>query len=1092
MSKLTVYSASAGSGKTFTLAVEYIKLLFKSRYEYRHILAVTFTNKATAEMKARIIRELNNLAINEPSPATDKLIKEIDLPPEQITREAKVIRNYLLHDYSRFSVGTIDNFFQRILTSFARETGLQYGFNLELDNGRILEQAVDNLIDNLDGKSELTDWLIRFAENRVEEGRNWNFRDSLIDLGKEIFAENYQGIDNKFQLDGSGSFLKKLNEYQKELFKIIRLFENTLEKYGNEGLKIISEHSLETGDFKYGVYSVPRYFYYLAEKDIKKISPRQRDINAVDNQDGWVNKSSEKRDEIIAVVNGGLNEVLKRIIEYYNKNYREYFTAVSINKNLFSFGILADIEQQIREITHNDNLFLLSDVPWFLKKIINGNEAPFIYEKTGNYYKYFMIDEFQDTSTIQWENFKPLIINSISEGYENMVVGDIKQSIYRWRNSDWNILASLIAGNKNVFDVDNKSLKENWRSKRNIVYFNNKLFEAAKKLLDDLFVSGLEENGERNQEIKGMSINTPISDVFSDHIQELPGGKEREGGYVEISFIDPGKENWECKVLEKLPGLVNDLLNSGLRPGDIAILVRKKDQAVKVMESLLGYMNKNNEHSEKYNLISDDSLFIRNSEAVKFLLGMLRYFLNPDDDINKGWLIYYLNRKDKITRKGVSEISELFDKDDRDAMLISLFPAEFEENLNDLKNLPLFELTENLIRIFKLNAIEDEIPFIQAFQDLVIEYSKIEFSGIMQFIEWWEQTGMEKSIQLSENPDAVRVLTLHKAKGLQFRSVVIPFCNWKIDHEISPMIWCEPKTAPFNKLGRVPVKYIKDLALTEFDQDYFQEKFYTFIDNLNLLYVAFTRAMDSLFVICPLPAKSGSITNTGHLVRESINYCMEASSTEVKNYGIDFLKFQDKEKETFQLGVNEISEDGAVKIGLGEMAVRTYPSNKYSARLRFNLQSDDYFEPAAMGERSKVNYGKIMHEIFENITTIEDIESSLKKLVYAGKISNDETDVISNNIFNKLKNKQVRDWFSDKWKVKAEADILLKDGKIKRPDRVIYNDEKTVVIDYKFGTIKEPKHRSQIRQYIDYLSEMGFKHTEGYLWYVEMDDVVKV
>jgi len=250
--------------------------------------------------------------------------------------------------------------------------------------------------------------------------------------------------------------------------------------------------------------------------------------------------------------------------------------------------------------------------------------------------------------------------------------------------------------------------------------------------------------------------------------------------------------------------------------------------------------------------------------------------------------------------------------------------------------------------------------------------------------------------------------------------------------------------------------------------------------------------MDSLFVICPPPSKSGGITNTGHLVKEAINYCTEASTAEKKNQGMDFSKIRNMDMEIYQLGVNEISENVPVEIGLGEMVVRTYPSNKYSTKLRFSLQSDDYFEPAAMGERSKVNYGKIMHEIFENITILEDIESSLKKLVYAGKISNDEIGVISNNIYKKLENEQVRDWFSDKWKVKAEADILLKDGKIKRPDRVIYNNEKTVVIDYKFGEIKEPKHLLQIRQYIKYLSEMGYKRTEGYLWYVEMDEVVCV
>ena len=1092
MSKLTVYSASAGSGKTFTLAVEYIKLLFKSGHEYRYILAVTFTNKATAEMKARILEELNNLATGEKTPATDRIIQELGSTPEKIKREAGMIRDRLLHDYSRFSVGTIDNFFQRILISFARETGLQFGFNLELDNRRILEQAVDDLMENLDKKPKLIDWLTRFAESRIEEGRNWNFRDSLLDLGNEIFAEDYQGTGNEFKQGGTDSFLQKLSVYQTSLYKIIHSFENTLEKYGNQGLDLINKNSLEIEDFKYGSSSVPRYFWYLNERNRQKLTPRKRDAGAVDNPDEWFKPTSEKKNEIIAAVDGGLNEILKRTIEFYNENFREYFTAVRINENLFSYGILADIEQQVRDITHDNNLFLLSDVPVFLNKIINGNEAPYIYEKTGNYFKYFMIDEFQDTSKVQWENFKPLIINSLSEGFKNLVVGDVKQSIYRWRNSDWNILASLAAGDHNIFEVDRKPLRENWRSKRNIIDFNNRLFEAAKKLLDDHFISDLEENGEKNLDMKGLGISTTISGVFSDHIQVLSGNGDKEGGYIEISFIDPGGENWESKVLEKLPAMVGDLLDKGLKPGEIAILVRKKAQAVMVMESLLGYMNNDPEQRWTYNLISDDSLFIRNSEAVMFLLGMLRYIVNHDDEINSTWLLYCLKKKDKQTGEEVQEMNEVFEADDRDTMLVSVLPVEFNEKLQKLKNLPLFELTENLIRIFKLNTMENEIPFIQAFQDLVIEYSKNEISGIMQFLEWWKQTGSEKSIQLSEKLDAVRVLTLHKAKGLQFRSVIIPFCNWKIDHEKHPVIWCNPQTAPFNKLERVPVKYVKGLALTEFYKDYFREKFYVFIDNLNLLYVAFTRAKESLFVMCPVPAKDGGLTDAGQLVSSALHLDIEAVNRETEKQGIDFSGFWDVEKKLFRLGNNEITKDVSGEIGLGEMAVRTYPSHEYSGKLWLNLQSDGYFEPAGMGERSKVSYGKIMHEIFENITTVKDVKSSVKKLFHAGKISAGEIPVIQEQVCHKLEDFRVKDWFSDKWKVKTEADIILRDGKIRRPDRVIYNDEKTVVIDYKFGKVQETKHLSQIRQYMGYLSEMGYRHTEGYLWYVELDEVVQV
>ncbi len=535
---LTIYSASAGSGKTYKLTGIYLTRLFKSRYNYRKILAVTFTNKATAEMKSRILDNLQKLAVGENSEYLPELVNACNKTEEWIRAEAKEILHSILHDFSRFSVSTIDSFFQKILRAFAREVGLHSGFNIELDHSTILSSAVDEMIASAASDAQLKNWLISYAMSNIDEEKSWNLKDGIIKLAEELFREKFRILST-----GERSNLenkKFLVEYIEKIRSVSSSFKKQLLDYGKRAEGLFSEFGLSDDLFYRKGQGVPRFIRSLASGSVNEPNRYVREIE--NDPPRWSTGSIAS--QLQDAINNGLEKVLKEAIHFYDDNIVRCKSADAVMSNIYALGILSDVLHNVHLITNSENSFLLSDAGELLSLITRGDQSPFIYEKVGNIYENFMIDEFQDTSIMQWNNFRPLIENSMAEGFDNLVVGDVKQSIYRWRNSDWRILGSIL---NSMVDNDrfiSEPLTTNWRSRSNIIRFNNSLFTIIPFQIDET--------------LAGETLPVSFRRLYSEAVQGDPGNSS--GGYVRLEFIENEKEQkWEEVVLERLPAIIESL-----------------------------------------------------------------------------------------------------------------------------------------------------------------------------------------------------------------------------------------------------------------------------------------------------------------------------------------------------------------------------------------------------------------------------------------------------------------------------------------------------------------------------------------------------
>jgi ATP-dependent helicase/nuclease subunit A len=1086
MSELSIVCASAGSGKTHKITSEFLKLLFRETDNFRYILAVTFTNKATEEMKSRIIGELHRLSANQDSEYLEFIMERTGFPERIVRTKSDIILKKILHDYSRFSVSTIDSFFQKIVRSFTREIGIQHGYTIELDTDNVLKEAIDRLFLETDNDVSLREWLIKFAVNRTEEGKSWNFKNDIFELGREVFKEEFREFSDII----SGKLKNKefLAGYVSDLYKIIKHFENFLVLKGTEGLELISSFKLSVDDFSYKQSGPAGYFLKLTDRNFQK--PGSRVLEAVNNPGKWYSKASEMKDRIKEIFEKGLNKILIDIIDFFGKNYNDYITSGTILSNIFTLGILADITREILQYTNERNLFLLSDASAFLNKIIENNDAPFIYEKTGNYYHHFMIDEFQDTSGFQWNNFRPLIDNSISQNYDNMVVGDAKQSIYRWRNTDWEILTEKVFNDFYRESINTYTLDKNWRSHKKIVDFNNSFFIRAAKVLQDNFNNELSEF-EIHPDSEKLKNN--IVNIYNDVRQLCAISDNAEKGYIKIQITDNKDDN---HIKENLINILKELQDKGYRLKDIAVLTRKKEEGKDIADFLIEH-KKNNKSGDKYRyeVISDESLYMVSSSAVKFLIAVLKFFINKDDNINNYFLISeYLNYiKAGDTNNNEIKIENLNTKD-FNTLFKELLQDSFIKSVDYLKSLSLYEMVERLIEIFSLNNIAGELPFIQAFQDLVLDYSNKNSSNIYSFLEYWEDIGSKRSISISEAQDAIRIMTIHKAKGLEFKAVILPYCNWRIDnHPKKQIIWCKPSKKPFSELDIVPVYYSKNLKDTLFASEYYVEKLKIYVDNLNLLYVAFTRASDALYCLTDTGSKtSGKISAVSDLFFHIFSVSHEDNELNKDDPNVLlFDKYYSKDDQVFEYGILENIEPDKYYAEYPVSRIREYPSADSRKKLRIAYQVSDFFTPDTEIRAKPLNYGKIMHEIFADIVAIDDIEKATERVYLEGKIGLSERNSILRDLKQIFNDVQIRSWFSDDWKVLNEKDIILPDGSVRRPDRVIIKDNKAIIIDYKFGIIERKEYLDQIREYGILLKEMGYDNVESYVWYISTGKIIK-
>jgi len=1071
MSKLKIYKASAGSGKTYTLAKEFLELLFTEQYNYKYILAVTFTNKATAEMKNRILNYLFDLTYKRDPDFMDDLKKVTGKDETEIRKQAKRVLTYILNDFSHFNITTIDSFFQKIIRSFAFEAGLPTNLRIELDNENILKESIDTILKELDieGKEKLKRWILNHTISKLQEKGDWRISDELYLLGREIFKEDFQklspGMINNIN---DKAFLDK---YKDSLKIIISDFEDSIKKLTNEGLEHLTKHNISWSELNGMSRSPLRILEKLKlgndiPKDVTGLT-RLYDITSAEDISNSKN-SAAKNQKVESCFNDGLHDTLIELINTYRTKKENYFTAKAILPNISSFGILTNISGTVKKISQEQNMFLLSEANQLLNSIIDGNDTPFIYEKTGTRYRHYMIDEFQDTSELQWLNFKPLINNSLSESNKALVVGDVKQSIYRWRNSDWKLLSHKIQQDFVTHGVDKKTLSTNWRSFENIINFNNTIFSKGAKLLQSEFIQSVKKD---NQEIELSSeMEQLITEAYNDVSQKVSTNGLNKGGYVDMQFITASKnDEYEEQVLPLLHKKIEQLTDAGYRYRDICILVRTKSEGCMISEYLLGNSQK------MYPVVSDETLVLESSPAVDAVISRLKYILSPDNEVLKAQIkLSNLLLQNEEQFKSTSISADI---------LSELDSPELTQQLNflsELKGKPLFELTENIVRQLPEWLQKDQSPYLRELLNRIQEFMNNRSVNLANFLEWWDDKGSSSSISIPERQNAIKIMTIHKSKGLEFKAVIVPFCHWTLDkksHE--SLIWCKPQTAPFNQLEIVPVSYTSKLIHSQLFPQYITERLLQYIDNINVLYVAFTRASETLITMGMLKKSAkNNLRTVSDLLFRTINLKAE-------NATIDMNEYQDEENIRFSLG--EIPTQTHTEKEASPHPPKIFKTTPLGKRIKIHTDSNS-MQPELLN-----NYrihGKIMHLLFERIKTKEDIESSIDSLISEGKLLSESKQELQSKIEELLSSAPYNEWFSNQYKILNEVSILQKNG-TSRPDRVLIDDNSVVVIDYKFGKLKSNKYSKQVRHYMNLINKMGYKNIEGYIWYINQDSTLE-
>ena len=1066
---LTVYKASAGSGKTFTLATEYIKLLVLNPTSYRNILAVTFTNKATEEMKMRILSQLYGIWKQLPDSNNYLLhiMKSTGLSEQTVSQRAGEALHLLLHNYNYFRVETIDTFFQSVLRNLARELDLTANLRIGLNDTQVEEQAVDRLIDSLTHTNVILQWLLKYIMETISDDRSWNIIGQVKQFGKTIFRDYYKEQSARLnQLLEQGNFLQ---DYMEQMRQIRHNAEVRMKEIAERFFDTLENENLTIEDLTYGRTGVAGFFLKLRNGQMSEDIVGKRVTDCMTDASKWYAKKHERAEMIHAVAEQSLIPILRHAIDERPRQWKLYKSADLTLRHLNQLRLLGSIEHKVREMNEEANRFLLSDTQQLLHSLIKDSDSPFIFEKIGTQLEHIMIDEFQDTSTVQWQNFKVLLQECMSHAdTENLIVGDVKQSIYRWRSGDWRLLNAIDREFPNAADMmEVRPLETNYRSCRRIIDFNNAFFTEAAR----------QEYEAQREEYPGGAEQ--LRHAYEDVAQQVPDNRPDEG-FVSIRLLP--QQDYQENTYAEVADTVETLLAHGACQRQIAILVRTNN----VIPLMADYFAT---HLPQIHIVSDEAFRLDASASVTLLVQALHLLTHPDDQLARATIA-------KIYQRSVlgnqAADSELFIKG---RPIDELLPEAFTGHTAELLQMPLYELTERLYRIFQLDQLNEQSAYVCTFYDQLNQFAQDNSTDIDAFVREWEETLCAKTIQ-STGTDGIRILSIHKSKGLEFDHVIIPFCDWRLEH--ANVLWCQPKEEPFSALPIAPIDYSeKQMRGTIYDHDYLDEHLQLTVDNLNLLYVAFTRAARSLTVIGRREGK-----NTRSALVESVLQELRMDGTLLE--GID-----DKQQPiTFTYGSIPIRQDDhspqhgtqsenpfLAPVTPQPITIETFDVKtefRQSNRSRDFLEGDDEQQ-----ELSYIKTGSVLHEIFSTIRTTADIEQALSQLQNDGILYDDEVtrEKITALLRKRLESPRVSDWFSGRWQLFNECSILRvnADGNVeeRRPDRVMTDGRETHVVDFKFGR-PHPEYQEQVREYVQLLRQMGLPGVKGWLWYVYSNIIEEV
>ena len=1027
---LQIYNASAGSGKTYTLVQEYLRIILHSQdpFKFKSILAMTFTNKAANEMKERVIQALidlktpSYLKTQKQHQFLNDTVNNLKLSPEIIVERSNKILNKILHNYSSFSVLTIDKFTHKIIRTFAKDLGVSIDFDVELDIKSLRKNVTDLLFDNIGRNKELTLLMKQYAKDNLEQDKSWNFSRQLFDFSDLLFKEDaIKSIEILKNIDS-----KTFNQVKSEIKKENAIFENQLKSQGQQAIDLIVSKGLSANDFQGKSKSIVSFFKRISKGEI--VEPSNTIINNVENEKWGHNDSPNKvtADSIAPL----LEQYFIQILSLFQNELQTYNLNKEIYKNINNLSLLKYLLKIVEDIKEEDNILLISDFYKKISDLIIKEPIPFIYEHLGTRFEHFLLDEFQDTSRLQWINLVPLVHNALASLNQNLIVGDGKQAIYRWRNGEVEQFTKLP---EEIFNPDHiESLTEaeqtfktlgqkieldnNYRSSREVVGFNNELFEHLAK-----------------------NLAPHLQYIYND-VKQIPVKKHK--GYVKAKFLDVFEDEDQ---LEFTLECIQQSLAQGFDYKDICVIVRNNSKGAMIAN----FLSENG-----IDVISPDSLFIGKDTTVKFLYHLMTALIQlKDTNYKYKALEHYAVLKEQHPTEFIQQ-AEKIDIKTYFAQQGIILP-----HINSYHN--LYEFVEALIQVFDFDPTYN--TFLQFFLELVHQFETLNNSNIRDFLQWYKDKGSEKSIVSPEGANAIQIMTIHKSKGLQFPIVICPFLDWKFD-VTKQTVWIEDEGL---KLPAFFVKMTKAIKESVLNDVYSAEEGKFYLDQLNLLYVAFTRPETALFMC----GKS------------------KGKSSPVKEWLVPFFSQSDfftKVDDYYELG--ELIKSDQSKEALKNNYPLTFlkqvmnkPQLSYKSAMNWDVNDID----------KKRNFGTLVHKVLSKLNSKSDLKPTLNNLIVKGILDDEQTVEIEKYIKTLFTDNHFATYFNPENKVLNETEIITQKGFKLIPDKVIFTDNHVLVVDFKTGHQAE-SHQKQVKDYIKLYQDMGYDNVKGELFYTETSEVHQI